>query len=167
MKKFLLFMLAAVLFGACQTGSNSGTEPSGQPRSSGSPSSPSAANSFAVGDTVLYHSNTGQRFYEAKITNLEGTRVKLSRDNETVESNISDLYRVPKPGDKPTVKAGDIVAARFGQTAVWAGAEVVTARDNAVTVKWLSTGKNDDVLPENVLPLSATAAAKVKESFNK
>lgn len=121
---------------------------------------------YAVGDTVLHHSSSGQRFYEGKIVSLEGKKARVSYNDETVESDVSNLYPVPKAGEKKTPAAGDTVAARFGQTAVFPGAEVVKADGDKVTVKWFSTGKTEDVAPENVLALPPAAQERVKKSFS-
>jgi hypothetical protein len=165
MKKLLTLAFTLLLLGACAKQANENTEGSTNARSdAGAATNTIAPDKPQAGDTVVYQSNTGQRFYEAKLLSIEGTRAKLQTEAETIESDLSDVYPLPKAGNKVTAKAGDIVAARFGQTKVWPGAEVVKVGER-VAIKWLSTGKSDEVAPENVLMLSPSAAARVKASF--
>lgn len=165
--KIIFLTLMLILTGACRSASNPGDSANGSAAQTNTSSSakPSASSEFAVGDTVLHHSKTGQRFYEAKITALEGKNARLTYNNETVESDVSDIYRLPKAGEKKGFKTGDVVAARFGQTAVWAGAEIVKTDGDKITVKWLSTGQNAEVSSENILTLPAAAQARVKKAF--
>lgn len=167
MKKILFLLCIVLLLGACSKNSGEAgqtTNGSNTGAASSSTNADSGPAQFQVGDTVIYQSNTGQRFYEAKIVSLEGTRARLQSQVETVEAELSDVYRVPAAGQKVNVRAGDIVAARFGQTAVWPGAQVVKVGD-MITVKWLSTGNTDEVSPVNVLALPPAAAVKVRASF--
>lgn len=162
MRKILLLVFVVLLLNACSDKPGESTNVSTDSRSE--TATPATPQQPKAGDTVIYYSNSGQRFYEAKLSSIEGTRAKLQDTDETTERELSELYTVPKAGNKITARAGDIVAARFGQTKVWPGAEVVKVSDK-VTIKWLSTGKTDDVLPENVLTLPPAVAAKVKASF--
>jgi uncharacterized lipoprotein len=162
MKKILPLIFVVLLLGACSNKSGESTNTANNSSSETATTAP--PQQPKVGDTVIYYSNSGQRFYEARLSSIEGTRAKLEDTDETTERELSELYAVPKTGNKITARAGDIVAARFGQTKVWPGAEVVKVSDK-VTIKWLSTGKTDDVSPENVLLLPPAVAAKVKASF--
>ncbi|HYO91307.1 MAG TPA: hypothetical protein VEQ40_06710 [Pyrinomonadaceae bacterium] len=165
MKKILIPVLFALLLGACSDkhGENSNQSHNSRAESSAT----STPEKPQVGDTVIYHSSSGQRFYAAKVTSIEGTRAKLQDRDETVERELAELYAVPKAGNKPTVQPGDIVAARYGQTSVWEAAEVITAGDK-VTIKWLSSSgdRTSEVSPESILTLSPAVAAKVKNSFS-
>ncbi len=166
MKKMLILVLALFALGACakQESGNSEAANNSRPRDDAATANTTAPDKPQVGDTVIYHSKTGQRFYEAKLLSIDGTRAKLQADSETIESELRDVYSFPKAGSKPAPKAGDIVAARFGQTKVWPGAEVLKVGER-ITIKWLSTGNSDEVAPESILMLSPAAAAKVKASF--
>jgi ABC-type Fe3+-hydroxamate transport system substrate-binding protein len=165
MKKLLTLAFTLLLLGACARQSSENTELSNNARpGAGAATNTAAPDKPQAGDTVVYQSNTGQRFYEAKLLSIEGTRAKLQTETETIESDMADVYPIPKAGNRVTARAGDIVAARFGQTKVWPGAEVVKVGER-VTIKWLSTGKSDEVAPENVLMISTAAAARVKASF--
>lgn len=163
MKKILIPVLVVLLVGACSDkaveNANQSTNSRSEAGAAPAPQQPK------VGDTVIYYSGSGQRFYEAKVSSIDGTRAKLQDKDETIERELADLYAVPTANTKAAVQPGDIIAARFGQTKVWPGAEVVKVGDK-VTVKWLSTGETDDVAPENVLALSPAIAAKVKASFS-
>jgi hypothetical protein len=164
--KIIVLSLTLIFFIACRSGDNatsSNAQNSGQSNSNAT--KPSTSGEYTVGDKVLHHSSSGQRFYEATIVSLEGKKARVNYNNETVESDVADLYRIPKAGEKKDFKAGDIVAARFGQTLVWAGAEVVSANGDNVAVKWLSTGKTDEVSSDSILTLSAATQVRVKSAF--
>lgn len=166
MKKLITLVLTLLLLGACtkQPNENSKATTNSRP-DAGAATNSTTPDTPKAGDTVIYQSNTGQRFYEAKLLSIEGTRAKLQAETETIESELADVYALPKAGNKVTAKPGDIVAARFGQTKVWPGAEVLKVGER-ITVKWLSTGKSDEVEHENVLMISPAAAARVKASFS-
>jgi hypothetical protein len=164
--KIIVLTLTLIFIAACRGGgntTNSSAENTGQTNTNVVKTATSGE--FAVGDKVLYLSSSGQRFYEATITALEGKKAQLNYNNETVESDVSDVYRLPKTGEKKNIKAGDIVAARFGQTAVWAGAQVTAVNGDKITVKWLSTGKPEEVASENILTLSEATQVRVKYAF--
>ena len=164
--KIIFLTLTLILAGAaCRGDSSPNGSTGGSAAQTNNSTKTSETSEFAVGDTVLHHSKTGQRFYEAKITALEGKNARLTYNDETIESDVSDLYRLPKAAEKKEFKAGDVVAARFGQTAVWTGAEIVKTGDDKITVKWLSTGQNAEVSAENILMLSPETQARVKRAF--
>lgn len=162
MKKLLLPIFAFLLLSAGSDKPNENAQVANTSRSE--TATPSAPDKPKVGDTVIYQSGSAQRFYEAKLLSIDGTRAKLQGDFEAVEVEMTDVYAVPNAGNKITAQAGDIVAARFGRTKVWPGAEVVNVGEK-VKIKWLSTGNTDEVSPENVLMLSPSVGAKVKASF--
>ncbi len=162
MKKLLISICAVLLLAACSDRASVNSEKPESPRAQATPLS--SPNSPQAGDTVIYHSDTGQRFYEAKIKSIEGTRARLQDGDKTVERELADLYAVPRAGHNVTAQPGDIVAARYGQTLAWPGAEVLKVGDK-VTLRWLSNGKTDEVSQENVLALPPAVAAKVKASF--
>jgi hypothetical protein len=166
-KKILIFVLFVQLLGACSDKPGENTAVSNNSRSE--TIAPEAPDKPKVGDTVLYQSNSGQRFYEAKVSSIEGTRAKLDDQarKETAEREVSEIYAIPKAGSKVTVKPGDIIAARYGQSSVWEAAEVVQMGDK-VLVKGLSSmsGSTREVLPEHILTLSPAVAARVKNSFS-
>jgi hypothetical protein len=162
MKKLLIYICAVLMLSACSDKAGVNGEKPDNPRAQATPLP--SPNSPQAGDTVIYHSDTGQRFYEVKIKSIEGTRARLQDGDKTVERELADLYAMPKAGQKVTAQPGDIVAARYGQTLVWPGAEVLKVGDK-VTLKWLSNGKTEEVSHENVLALPAAVAAKVKASF--
>jgi hypothetical protein len=167
MKRILIPLTIVLLLGACSKQSGDNTQVATNSRSETTSSSASTDKPKA-GDTVLYPSNSGQRFYEAKLLSIEGTRAKLEDADrkETAERELADIYAMPKAGSKVTAKSGDIVAARFGQTSVWEAGEVVQVGDK-ITLKSMSSmsGTTREVLPEHVLTLSPEAAAKVKAAF--
>lgn len=169
MKRMLVLLVIVLLLGACSKQSSEGTEGANNSRSE-TTAPPASSDKPKIGDTVIYQSNSGQRFYEAKLSGIEGTRAKLedTARNETAERELTEIYAVPKAGSKVTVKPGDIIAARFGQSSVWEAGEVVQAGDK-ITLKGLSSmsGSTREVLPEHVLTLSPAVAAKVKAAFSK
>jgi regulatory protein YycI of two-component signal transduction system YycFG len=164
--KIIVLTLILVFTIACRNGDNTtNSTVQNSAQSNTKVVNSTASGEFAVGDKVLYLSSSGQRFYEATITALEGKKARLKYNDESVESDIADVYRLPKPGEKKNIKVGDIVAARFGQTAVWAGAEVTAVDGDKITVKWLSTGKPEEVSSDNILTLSDATQVRVKYAF--
>lgn len=168
MKRMLIPFLAVLLLGACSKQPNENTPQAANNSRSETTAPPASSDKPKVGDTVIYHSNSKQRFYEAKLSSIEGTRAKLEDTvrNETAERELAEIYALPKAGSKVTVQPGDIVAARYGQSSVWEAGEVVQAGDK-ITIKGLSSmsGSTREVLPEHVLTLSPAVAAKVKAAF--
>ncbi|HEX8250482.1 MAG TPA: hypothetical protein VF599_20070 [Pyrinomonadaceae bacterium] len=164
MKKMLLLTLAVFLFSGCRSASTPTAESSAPTGAGGS--SAVKPEELAVGDNIIYLSKSAQRLYEAKVTSINGTRVQLNRDNETVESDVADIYRIPKSVDKNTLKAGDVIAVKYGQLAVWETAEVVDAGGDKIAVKWLSTDRNAEIPPDNILTLPSAAQARIKKAFD-
>jgi hypothetical protein len=164
--KIIVLTLTFIFIVACRSGDNTtNSNARNSVQSNTNATKPATSGEFAVGDKVLHHSSSGQRFYEATIVSLEGKKARVNYNNETIESDVADLYRLPKAGEKKDIKTGDIVAARFGQTLVWAGAEVVSADGDKVTVKWLSTGKSEEVSSDSILTLSGATQVRVKNAF--
>lgn len=165
MKILSLIFLTLFIFG-CRSSSDK-TLPVGEDagKSEQSTTVSEKKNQFAVGDKAIYLSSSGQRFYEGEITEIKANRAKLKYADETVESDVSELYRIPEAGTKVNVKPGEIVASRFGRSAVWIGSEVVKVEDDRITVKLLSTGKTEVVAPESILILSPATQVIVKSSF--
>lgn len=164
MKKILLLTFAVFLFSACQIASKPGAE-SNAPMSTGGSSSAVKPEELTVGDNIIYLSKSKQRLYEAKVTSLNGSRVQLNHNNETVESDVADLYRIPQTVDKSAIKVNDVIAIKFGQLAVWETAEVVNVGSDKLSVKYLSTDRNADIPYENILTLPAAVQARVKKAF--
>jgi hypothetical protein len=164
MRLFLIFTLS-VLFCAC--GRDASQNRAGYGSAQSGESAPHVTRQPATGDTVIYMFDE-YHFYEAKLLSVDGGRAKLLYDERTVERDASDVYPIPKAGDKVTVKAGDFVAARYGKLPTWPTAKVVQVGDDKITVKWL-TGAKDvvEVSPENVLAVSPSAAAKIQEAAAK
>ena len=158
MKSALIFVVsAAVLLSACGLlGSKSGEPSSGN-------SAAASAPKFQTGSDVLYMYDA-YHFYEAKIIGADSDKVKMSRNDTTVERNISDVYEIPKDKNKITVQAGDFVAARYGTLPTWPTAKVIKVGDGKITVKRIISGSVEDLSPENVLPVSKDAAAKIEEA---
>ncbi|HEX8368079.1 MAG TPA: hypothetical protein VF604_06025 [Pyrinomonadaceae bacterium] len=162
MKKMLLLTFAVFLFSTCQSAS----KPNGESTAPNGSSSAVKPEELAVGDNVIYLSKSAQRLYEAKVTSINGTRVQLNHNNETVESDIADIYRIPKGVDKNALKSGDVIAVKYGQSAVWETAEVVDTGAGKIAVKWLSTDRNAEIPPDNILTLPPAAQARIKKAFD-
>ena len=120
-----------------------------------------------VGDDVIYMFDE-YHFYEAKLLSLDGNKAKLLYDGKNIEKDLAEIYSIPKAGDKPAVKVGDFVAARYGKLPTWPTAKVKEIKDAKITVEW-NTGSNDtmEVAPENVIAVSPSAAANIKEAAAK
>lgn len=146
MKWLVIFILSIFLFCACKT------TPPPQPK---------------VGDDVIYMFDE-YHFYEAKLLSIDGNKAKLLYDGKNIDKDLSDIYSIPKAGEKPAVKAGDFVAARYGKLPTWPTAKVKEVNDAKIIVEW-NTGSNStmEVAPENVIAVSPAAAAKIKEAAAK
>lgn len=166
MRRFLTFIFAALFLCACGKDSNQNRAGSGSPQSVESASS--APRKPVAGDDVIYMYDA-YHFYEAKLLSIDGGRAKLLYDGRNVERDESDVYPIPKAGDKPTIKAGDFVAARYGKLPTWPTAKVVQVSDNKITVQWLTGSTNDEeeISPENILAVSPSAATKIREAAAK
>ena len=166
MRLFLTFIFAALFLCACGRDTSQNGAGAGSPQSGESASS--APRKPVAGDDVIYMYDE-YHFYEAKLLSIDGGRAKLLYDGRNVERDESDVYPIPKAGDKPTIKAGDFVAARYGKLPTWPTAKVVQVSDSKVTVKWLTGSTNDvvEISPENVIAVSPSAAAKIREATAK
>jgi hypothetical protein len=160
MKSIFIFLVAVVLVSACGLIGNKSDVASGG--NSGGGSSPK----FQTGSDVLYMFDE-YHFYEAKVVGVDSDKVKLSRNDTTLERKISDVYEIPKDKNKITVAAGDFVAARYGTLPTWPTAKVLKVGDGKVTVKRIISGSTEDLSPENVLPVSKEAAAKIEQAAAK
>jgi hypothetical protein len=160
MKSIFIFLVAVVLVSACGLIGNKSDVASGG--NSGVGSSPK----FQTGSDVLYMFDE-YHFYEAKVVGVDSDKVKLSRNDTTLERKISDVYEIPKDKNKITVAAGDFVAARYGTLPTWPTAKVLKVGDGKVTVKRIISGSTEDLSPENVLPVSKEAAAKIEQAAAK
>jgi hypothetical protein len=160
MKSIFIFLVAVVLVSACGLIGNKSDVASGG--NSGVGSSPK----FQTGSDVLYMFDE-YHFYEAKVVGVDSDKVKLSRNDTTLERKTSDVYEIPKDKNKITVAAGDFVAARYGTLPTWPTAKVLKVGDGKVTVKRIISGSTEDLSPENVLPVSKEAAAKIEQAAAK
>jgi hypothetical protein len=164
MRSLVFLIIATISFSACKSNSGETHNASGAFPISSPPAN--VAPGPAIGDDVLYMFDE-YHFYEAKLVSQDGTRAKLRRDGEAVERDMTDIYPIPKAGDKITVKAGDFVAARYGSLPTWPTAEVVKVDDNKITVKRIISGSVEELSPEKVLAVSPSAAAKIREAAKK
>ena len=160
MMRLLVFLvLATISFSACNKESD-GTQNASSGTGPAKSSTPSVSKAPAAGDHVLYMFD-GYHFYEATVISIDGTKSKLKRDDEYLDRELKDIYRIPKAGDKITVKPGDFVAAQYGQLPTWPTAEVIAVGDK-VTVRRIISGAVEELSPERVLSVSPDAAAKIR-----
>lgn len=160
MRLVVFLVLATISFSACKKDSD-GSQNASSGTGPANSSTSSVAKAPAAGDHVLYMFD-GYHFYEATVISIDGTKSKLKRDDEYLDRELKDIYRIPKAGDKITVKPGDFVAAQYGQLPTWPTAEVVAVDDNKITVKRIISGKVEELSPERVLSVSPDAAAKIR-----
>jgi hypothetical protein len=159
MRLLLIFIASAILFSACGLiGKESGNPSSGD--------STASSPKLQPGSDVLYMYDE-YHFYEAKLVSTDSEKAKLSRDDTTLERDISDVYEIPRDKNKITVQAGDFVAARYGKLPTWPTAKVVKVSDDKITVKRIISGSVEELSPENVLPVSKKAAAKIEQAAAK
>lgn len=165
MRAFVVFIASALLFCAC--GKDSGENKVGSANTgAGVATSSTTPHQLTPGDNVIFMFDE-YHFYEAKLSSVEGNRAKLLYDERTIERDLSDVYQIPKAGDQVSVKAGDFVAARYGQLPTWPTAKVVKVGDNKITVQWVTNNDTVEVSPENVLAVSPSAASKIRDAAAK
>lgn len=150
MKKLWLLILTSLFLSACGA--------------SGSvPSFSTAEVKPKVGETVAYVSSR-QQLSEGVVESLEGARYKIKYGTATETKEESDVYALPKAGAKPTVKVGDMVAAKTESGAnYWAGAEVLSINGDVVEVKELVYGKTMSLAPDKILVVRPAAAAEFQK----
>src|SRR5687768_17087700 len=113
MKRLLVFLvLATISLSACKKDSE-GTQDASSGTAPSNSSSTTTATALSPGDHVLYMYD-GYHFYDATLISIDGSKAKLKHDDAYLDRDLKEVYRIPKAGDKPSVKAGDFVAAQFG-----------------------------------------------------
>ncbi len=146
MKKLWLICLASLLLAACgnfKMGSNSGNPGTVE---------------IEKGATVVYQSGR-EGLTEGVIESVEGSRYKIKYGTTVATAEESDVYSLPKAGAKPSVKAGDMVAAKINAGSYWAGAEVVSVNGDVIEVKDLFYGNTVSLSPDKILVVRAPAVA--------
>lgn len=118
---------------------------------------------FNVGETVVAKW-TQNSFYEGKIEAITDANIKVKWNDGSNPSdvNIADVFTFPKAGDKPDVKAGDIVLAKISTGSYWNGVEISKIDGDVYVVK-NESGQNFNVSAEKIIKIPADVAANFKD----
>jgi hypothetical protein len=162
MKKLWLMIMASLLLAAC-----GGTKPDSNSNAAGTEGKPAASNEekVKVGDTVAFVSGH-DGLAEGKIDGMDGARYKIKYGDSIETKDESDIYPLPKPGVKPQVKAGDMVAAKLESRSWWAGSEVLSVSDDVIEVKGLFYGNTASVAPDKIIVVRSPQVADFKKLKN-
>lgn len=159
MKKLWLMIAASLLLTAC-----GGTKTDSNSNTAGTDGKPAASNAekAKVGDTVAFV-NGRDGLAEGKIDSMDGMRYKIKYGDSMETKDESDIYPLPKPGSKPQVKVGDMVAAKFSSGAYWAGSEVLSVSDDVIELKGLYYGNTASFAPDKIIVVRAPQAADFRK----
>ena len=157
MKKLWAMIGLCVLLAAC-SGTKTGTDAESK---AGTGNTEKAK----VGDTVAFVSGH-DGLAEGKIEGMDGVRYKIKYGDSTQIKDESDIYPLPKPGTKPQVKVGDMVAAKFESGAYWAGSEVMSISDDVIELKGLFYGNTASFAPDKIIVVRAPQAADFRKLKN-
>lgn len=164
MKNLLLPVLLCIALAGCDMlggKENAGNKPEGnKPETE---AKKPAESKFNVGDTVVARWAQNS-FYEGKIEKIDGNKltVKWSDGSSPSEIDRTDAFPLPKAGDKPDVKAGDMVLAKINTGTYWNGAEISSIDGEVYKVK--TVGDASANLPaEKIIKVPPAIAADLKE----
>lgn len=119
---------------------------------------------FNVGDTVVakWAQNS---FYEGKIEKVDGSKitVKWSDGSNPSDIDMSDVFALPKSGETPDVKTGEMVLAKLNSGTYWNGAEVSSVEGEVIVVKNMLTGASANLSPEKIIKVTPAIAADLKD----
>ena len=119
---------------------------------------------FNVGDTVVAKW-TGNSFYEGKIEEIDSGKITVRWNDGSSASKIdeSDVYAIPKSGNTPDVKVGEMVLAKVGSSSYWNGAEIVEIEDGVYGVKTVENAQTSSVDANKILKITPATAANLKQ----
>ncbi len=165
MQKLGILIILAALFTGCTSILSSKTE------SDKSNSSNTAQNTaevkpaakYNVGDTVVakWMQNS---FYEGKAESISDAKVKVKWNDGSNPTDVdkTDVFPLPKAGEKPDVKVGEIVLAKVGTGSYWNGVEVTSINGEVYVVK-ADGGQTSNVTAEKIIKVPADVAANFKQ----
>lgn len=160
MKKYLAILSLAVLLAGCNAGG--GTEKF-ETKTDAPKTEEKSKAKFNVGDTVVakWMQNS---YYEGKVESVSDAKIKvkwLDGSNPT-DVDLTEVFALPKAGEKPDVKSGDIVLAKIGTGSYWNGAEIESVDGEVYKVK-ADGGQSSNVSAEKIIKIPADVAANFKQ----
>lgn len=156
MKVKLFIVLVTIFLSACGA-NNSNT------------SSPAAGKKPAVGDAVVAKTKFGS-FAEGKIQSIDGQKAKIAftnKDLEPFDSDLAEVYQIPKAGDPPKVKAGDYAIANITtyNDGYWTEVQITDVSGAEVGYKQMN-GYSYKTSPEKVIAVSSAESVKIKGEYD-
>ena len=164
MKKIGILVILATLLTSCSFINNL-TEKSGTNTSAdtSSTSEQKSMAKYAVGDTVVakWAQNS---FYEGKVETISDAKVKVKWNDGSNPSDVdkTDVFAMPKAGEKPDVKAGETVLAKISSGSYWNGVEIASIDGEVYAVK-ADSGQVSNVSAEKIIKIPADVAANFKQ----
>ncbi len=152
----MLIVSASLLFAACQSLTSKSDS-----NSNSSNSTSSSSTKPKAGDTVVFKISP-ESYGESKIDSVDGTRYKIPYGSNINSVDETDIYALPKVGEKPNVKAGDFVVAKRGNELYWTPSEVVKVTDNTIEVAAISGGSSS-LAPEKIIAVRPAAVEELKK----
>lgn len=157
---FLVGLSAMFLFGCTMLGTKETSETNKQPEAKTEVKKTAKPN---VGDTVVAKWSQNS-FFEGKVESVTDAKIKInwSDGSNASEVDAADVYPLPKAGEKPDVKVGDIVLAKISSGNYWNGAEITKVEGDVYAVKVIN-GESSNLSSEKIIKIPAAVAANFKE----
>lgn len=159
MKNLLTLLFAALLLTACGTA----------PKESNPPAQPApkadekSGAKFKTGETVVakWMQNS---FYEGTVENVTDAkvRVKWADGSSPTDVDMTDVFALPKAGNRPDAKVGDIVLAKVSTQSYWNGAEITSVEGDLFVVKTVE-GQTANVSAEKIIAVPVDVAANFRD----
>lgn len=164
MKKLWIAIFASLaLVSACggaKTAENNGNS-NGSSTSKWNESSSSSAKPKA-GDTVVFRISR-ESYGESKVDSVDGTRYKIPYGSNINAVDETDVYTLPKAGEKSDVKVGDFVVAKRGNELYWTPSEVTSVSDSTIDVTAIGGGGSSSLAHEKIITVHPAAREEFKK----
>ena len=158
MKKLWITVFACLALTACggAKSADSGNSNSGAKWNESSSAKPKA------GDTVVFKISRDS-YGESKIDNVDGTRYKIPYGSTVHTVDETDIYTLPKSGDKADIKVGDFVVAKRGSDLYWTPSEVTKVGDSTIEVDPIRGSGASSLAPEKIIVVHPAAVEEFKK----
>lgn len=105
---------------------------------------PVGGTKFKVGDKVLANWKSGSRWWEAKVTGIDGPAISVKYDSDSTTDSLGPLSVAHYPSGAATVKVGDKVVAKWTDGKYYGG-KVTALKGTKATVAWSDNSGSMDV----------------------
>ena len=124
---------------------------------------PSEKVKIGLGDTVVAKWS-GNSFYEGQVQTIDGGKITVGWEDGSTPSKVddSDVYALPKAGDKPDVKVGEMVLAKIGSSTYWNGAEITKIEGGVYSVKTVESANSANIDGNKIIKISPATASNLK-----